>query len=106
MATAFSLFKGFVATGILYMPGNFIKSGWLFSSLSMFMALLLTIYCTRLLLITRAAMGNNLSFSEMGFKLLGVKGQYMVDVTLVSSQFSFCCAYVYFIASNAVGICA
>jgi len=103
-STAFSLFKGFVATGILYMPLNFVKSGWLFSSASLIMALFLTIFCTKQLLEARAAMGGKISFSEMGFKLLGNKGKYMVDITLVCSQFSFGCAYIFFIASNGVGI--
>ena len=49
-ATAFTIFKGFVCTGILYMPKDFINGGWLFSAICILCALFLTLYCAKLLL--------------------------------------------------------
>jgi hypothetical protein len=96
-ATAFTLFKGFVATGILYMPKNFVNGGWLFSPFILFVCMLLTLYCIKLLLDVRAKLGG--SFSEIGFKSYGRCGKMMVDITLFGSQTGFTCAYVYFIAN-------
>jgi solute carrier family 36 (proton-coupled amino acid transporter) len=97
-ATAFTIFKGFVASGILYMPKNFINGGYLFSALTMGGSLALTLFCAKLLLDTRAKLGG--SFSEIGEKTMGRSGKIMVDVTLVGSQVSFVTAYVYFISKN------
>jgi amino acid permease len=82
-ATAFTIFKGFVASGILYMPKNFINGGYLFSALTMAGSLCLTLFCAKLLLDTRAKLGG--SFSEIGEKTWGRTGKIMVDVTLVGS---------------------
>lgn len=98
--TAFSLFKGFVCTGILYMPKNFINGGWAFSPVAMLFAMIFTLYCTKLLLITRKKLGGSLSFSEIGQETLGNTGRILVDITLVGSQVSFVTAYVYFISKN------
>lgn len=96
-ATAFTLFKGFVATGILYMPKNFVNGGWFFSPFILFVCMLLTLYCIKLLLDVREKIGG--SFSEIGFKSYGKCGKMMVDITLFGSQTGFTCAYVYFIAN-------
>ena len=82
------------------MPQNFINGGYGFSSLAMLGSLFLTLFCAKLLLDTRAKLGGNLSFSEIGERTWGKGGKILVDVTLVGSQFSFVTAYVYFIASN------
>ena len=50
MATAFTIFKGFVCTGILYMPGDFVNGGWGFSAITIIAALFLTLYCAKLLI--------------------------------------------------------
>jgi len=49
-ATAFTIFKGFVCTGILYMPKDFINGGWLFSGICVIGALFMTLYCAKLLI--------------------------------------------------------
>jgi len=61
--------------------------------------LVLTLYCIKLILECREALGGNLSFSEMGTATYGKWGKLMVDVSLFSSQTGFTCAYIYFIAS-------
>jgi len=99
-ATAFTIFKGFVASSILYMPKNFINGGYIFSPIALICSLLLTIHCAKLLLNTRKELGGNLSFSQIGEKTWGRFGKILVDVTLIGSQMSFCVAYPYFITKN------
>lgn len=96
-ATAFTIFKGFVATGILYMPKSFINGGWLFSVVALIFSLFMTLCCIRLLIETREKIGG--SFSEIGQKTYGKCGKIMVDITLFGSQVGFVTAYIYFIAS-------
>jgi len=98
IATAFSIFKGFVGTGILYMPLNFVNGGYVFSPVALVLSVLLTLYCSKLLLETREKVGG--SFSEIGLKTLGPKGKILVDIMLATSQIGFVTAYIYFICSN------
>ena len=98
--TAFSLLKVFMCTGILYLPKNFVNGGYAFSIAAMFLAMIFTLYCTKLLLDTRKSLGGRLSFSEIGQAALGNTGRILVDVTLVGMQFSFVTAYVYFISKS------
>lgn len=97
-ATGFTVFKGFVGTGILYLPKSIYNGGWLFSSVSLIMFCLFTLYCTKLLLEVHDKMGG--SFSSIGTRLYGKWGKICVDVTLIGSQFGFVCGYIYFIAVN------
>jgi hypothetical protein len=38
MSTFFTLLKGFVATGVLFIPKGFVTGGWLFSSIALFLS--------------------------------------------------------------------
>lgn len=98
MATCFTIFKGFVATGILYVPKDFKNGGWLFTPITLVASLGVTLYCAKLLLAVNERMGGG-SFPEMGYKAYGRWGKLFVEIVLVASQFGFCTAYVYFIAS-------
>lgn len=99
-ATAFTIFKGFVASSILYMPKNFINGGYGFSAIALILSLFLTLYCVKLLLDTRKKLGGKMSFSEIGEHTWGRTGKILVDVALCASQISFVTAYVYFIVKN------
>ena len=101
LATSFTIFKGFVCTGILYMPKDFINGGWLFSGICVLGSLVLTLYCAHLLLECRAKYGG--SFPEIGYAIYGKTGKIMVDISLVASQYGFVTAYIYFIASQIGG---
>jgi amino acid permease len=72
MATSFTLFKGFVVTGILYMPKNFVSGGWLFSPIITTLCMCLSLFCIKLLLELKDKLGG--SFSEIGFKSFGKVG--------------------------------
>ena len=62
--TFFTLFKGFVATGILYIPGDFYNGGFVFSAAALLLAAVLTLYCANLLLEVNKKIGG--SYSEIG----------------------------------------
>jgi proton-coupled amino acid transporter len=48
--TYFSLLKGFVCTGILYLPKNFKNGGWLWALVAMVLSFFLTLVCMNKLL--------------------------------------------------------
>lgn len=101
-ATAFTIFKGFVCTGILYMPKDFINGGYLFSGICIACALFMTLYCAKLLLEVSATVKKN-DFPSLGFEVYGKPGKIAVDIVLFSSQFGFVTAYVFFIAQQIGG---
>ena len=101
LATAFTIFKGFVCTGILYMPGNFVNGGYGFSAIALIGSLILSTYCAKLLLEVYEEIGGSLP--EIGQKVYGMPGKIAVDICLFSSQFGFVCAYIYFISSQIGG---
>lgn len=82
-ATAFTIFKGFVCTGILYMPGDFVNGGYGFSAITILLCLLLTLYCSKLLIEVYEKVGGSLP--EIGFKTYGKVGKILVDVFLFGS---------------------
>lgn len=98
-ATFFTLIKGFVCTGCLYLPKSFINGGWAFSCATMIMSGLVTTLCALKLIETRRKLGCN-SYTQIGYILFGNPGRIITDITLVISQMGFCCAYVYFIKEN------
>ena len=102
LATCFTIFKGFVATGVLYIPKDFANGGWLFTPITLIASLIVTLYGAKLLLEVNDRLGGG-SFPEMGFKAYGKVGKVIVEIVLVASQFGFCTAYVYFIASQIGG---
>lgn len=66
LKTYFTLLKGFIATGVLYMPKNFKNAGWAWGAAAMFISYIFTHICIILLLKTRA-MKPGASFTELGF---------------------------------------
>jgi len=101
VATVFTIFKGFVATAILFMPYAFVKSGWAFSGGALLASLLLVLYAISLLLSVNKEKGGSLP--EMGERTWGRPGKILTDVLLFSSQFGFCLAYVYFVIQQVGG---
>ena len=104
VATGFTIFKGFVASGILYLPTNFTTGGYGFSGIMLLGALAMTLFCIKLLLDTRVALGGKMSLPEIGFACYGWWGKLAVDVSLFASQYGFVCAYIYFIASQGTSV--
>lgn len=86
------------------MPISFVNGGYVFSVVALVFALILTLYCIKLILEVREKLGGSLSFSEIGFRTYGRTGKFLVDLSLFGSQTGFTCAYIYFIASQITGI--
>ena len=84
IATCFTIFKGFVATGILYVPKDFKNGGYLFTPITLIASLIATLYCAKLLLEVNDRLGGG-SFPEMGYRAYGKPGRIFVEVVLVAS---------------------
>ena len=57
LATCFTIFKGFVATGILYVPKDFYNGGYIFTPITLIASLIVTLYCSKLLLQVNERLG-------------------------------------------------
>ncbi len=99
LQTYFSLLKGFICTGILYLPKNFRNGGWAWALVSMVLSFFLTLFCMIKLLECKAKTPNG-SFTDIGMKAMGKKGKYMVDVFLSLAQIGFVTAYIFFIMTS------
>ena len=84
MATIFTIFKGFVATAILFMPYAFVEAGYGFSGLSLIVSLVLNIISIHKLLKVYKAVGGG-SLSELGEKSVGRFGKVLTDILLFCS---------------------
>ena len=102
LATCFTIFKGFVATGVLYVPKDFKNGGYIFAPVTLIISAMITTYCAKLLLETNERLKGG-SFPEMAFKAYGKPGKIFVEIVLVASQFGFCTAYVYFVGHEIGG---
>jgi len=78
-----SLMKGFVCTGILYLPKAFYNGGWGFSTIAMFLSFMLTYWCCMRLMDIRIKFGG--SYSELGYRAMGNTGKILVDISLIVS---------------------
>ena len=58
LKTFFTLIKGFIGTGILFLPKGFENGGYLFSPIALLFAGALTCYCTTKLLAARKVNGD------------------------------------------------
>lgn len=82
-ACYFSLLKGFVCTGIMYLPRNIWNGGWAFSLFALLLAYGFTMFCSFRLIDAKKAAGG--SFSELGEKAMGPLGKRLVELTLFGS---------------------
>jgi len=96
--TFFTLIKGFVAAGILFLPRGWASGGWLFSTIALILSCCLTTVASLKLVEIRRKY--KLSFSEIGFKAYGKAGKIAVDFFLWFTQTIFVCAYVTFIVDS------
>ena len=61
-------------------------------------SLVLTVYCTTLLISTADEHGNE--FSEIAFKAYGGWAKKVTQICIICSQMGFCINYIYFIMAN------
>ena len=86
-STFFTLLKGFVAAGVLFIPKGFYSGGWGFTSAALFFSCLLTIFASIKLIQIR--LKHKLSFPEIGMKAYGLPGKIAVDFFLAFTQTIF-----------------
>ena len=98
-ATSASVFKAFVGLGILFMPQYFADTGIIGMPCIMLGSLVLTLYCTKLLL-ECADEGYGNEYSEIGEAAYGKGMRKLTEWLIICSQMGFCTNYVYFIASQ------
>jgi solute carrier family 36 (proton-coupled amino acid transporter) len=101
--TYMTLTKGFICTGILYLPKVFTNGGWGFSTFSIIASAILNYWSLSMLLEVRQRLNAN-SYTECGKLIFGKKGEYIVNLALGISQLSFCISFLYFIIGNSVTI--
>ncbi|KAK9364087.1 transmembrane amino acid transporter protein-domain-containing protein [Lipomyces starkeyi] len=92
------LLKGFVGTGVLFLPKAYYNGGMLFSSAVLFFVAVLTYYCFVLLIDSR--MRVQASFGDMGGILYGKKMRLLILTSIVLSQIGFAAAYTVFTSEN------
>jgi solute carrier family 36 (proton-coupled amino acid transporter) len=97
--TYIMLLKGFIGTGILYIPKNYLNGGWGFSFFAMTSSYVLAVICALKLLDARKKCGGT-SFSDIGVAAYGNLGRILVDIALIVSQVGFTTAFIYFIVLN------
>jgi amino acid permease len=93
------LIKGFVCTGVLYLPNSFLNGGWGFSTLTLVVMGAFTYYCSILVLEVRQKIGAK-SYTHCGKLLFGKSGVFCVNFTLALSQISFTIGYIYVMLNN------
>ena len=71
--TYFTLLKGFVCAGSLYLPTNVKEGGWLFSAIGLFLSYVFTNFCFRQLLNSLKA-SEGTTFKDIGVKAYGKTG--------------------------------
>ena len=92
------LLKGFVGTGVLFLPKAYLNGGMLFSNLVLLGVAGLSYYCFILLVNTRLKVGG--SFGDMGRVLYGKWLYALIQFSLVLSQVGFVSAYIVFTSEN------
>lgn len=76
--------KGFICTGIIYLPKSIANGGWAFSAFALFISFVLTLICFFKLLYIKELTQKS-SFTEIGQVAMGKTGKIMVDIALVVS---------------------
>lgn len=106
-----NVFIAVVGAGVLGLPYAFKRTGWLMGLLMIFAVAILTYYCMLLLVQTRRKLDsfdNGLSqinsFGDLGFRVSGFVGRFMVDFMIILSQAGFCVGYLVFIANTLVNL--
>jgi len=79
-----TLMKGFIGTAVLYLPNSYYGGGYGFSSLALVGSMLLTMYCSTLLLTVKATIGAK-SYPDIGLKCFGPTGKLITNILLAFS---------------------
>ena len=99
--TGFTVFKAFFASAILFMPYQFLISGWLFTTIAFVILCAVNIQSVKLLSEVHDVTGG--SFPQMAERVYGKKMKLLSEVLLMLNQISLNVTYIYFIASQIGG---
>lgn len=92
------LLKGFVGTGVLFLPKAYLNGGMLFSNVVLLIVAAISYFCFILLVQTHDKIGG--SFGDMGGQLYGNYMRVVILVSVALSQMGFVSAYIVFTAEN------
>ncbi|KAI0267692.1 transmembrane amino acid transporter protein-domain-containing protein [Gloeopeniophorella convolvens] len=92
------LLKSFVGTGVLFLGKAFFNGGLLFSSLTISVIALVSLYSFLLLVKTKFVVSG--SFGDLGGTLYGPWMRYAILSSITISQIGFVAAYTIFVAEN------
>ncbi|ODV98252.1 hypothetical protein PACTADRAFT_48046 [Pachysolen tannophilus NRRL Y-2460] len=93
------LLKGFVGTGILFLPKAFLNGGLFFSIAALLFFGALSFWCYLILVQSKLATGV-ISFGDIGLKLYGKSAKVLILFSIVLSQIGFVGAYIVFTSEN------
>ena len=82
--TYFTLLKGFVCSGFLYLPRAFVSGGWVYMSIVLVIVAVLSTYSMLLMLEARKKLSAT-SLPDLAYKTYGRAGKFLMDVLLVVS---------------------
>ena len=99
MGTYLTLMKGFICTGVLFLPNAVLSGGYGFSAIMIFAGAALTYISAMKLLKVKASMKAG-SYTEIGQKLYGPLGKAGVQITVGCSQVGFRVGMIYFMIEN------
>jgi solute carrier family 36 (proton-coupled amino acid transporter) len=94
--TTIALLKSFVGSGVMFLPSAFAKGGWLYSVIMFFTLAFVTLCCTSRLLRCCEATGCQ-SYADVAYLVAGHRLTFLVQVSLVLTQFGICIVYMTFI---------
>ncbi|KAL5526503.1 hypothetical protein ACEPAF_8227 [Sanghuangporus sanghuang] len=92
------LLKSFVGTGVLFLGKAFYNGGILFSSITMTVIALISLYSFLLLVKTKHVVPG--SYGDIGGVLYGPWMRYSILSAVTLSQLGFVCAYTIFVSEN------
>lgn len=92
------LLKSFVGTGVLFLGKAFFNGGLLFSSVTLSVIAIISLYSFLLLVKTKFVVSG--SFGDLGGTLYGPWMRYAILTSITISQIGFVSAYTIFVAEN------
>lgn len=95
------ILKSYIGSGVLGLPYAYAQGGMLAAMMGMAMVSIMSTLCVFLLLDCKKKLtGRVRTFGDVGYGALGRTGHILVEVTVVSSQLGFSCAYLIFVSQN------
>ena len=98
LRTGFTVMKSYLASAMLFLPHQFLISGWLFMLIACLFSMVMNMQSAILLIELHDAVGG--SFADIAERAYGKRMKVVAEVTLAIAQISFCYNCVYFLVSQ------